>query len=85
MVSILSIKSILSTTLPVPLAALHTARPFRFYKTAQNTPARPRPLSDVRKIRKAWNRAFFMRLRRLFAGVAPTRAHAFSNISLAKN
>ena len=38
MVSILSIKSILSTTLPVPLAALHTARPFRFYKTAQNTP-----------------------------------------------
>jgi len=55
MVSILSIKSILSTTLPVPLAALHTARPFRFYKTAQNTPARPRPLSDVRKIRKAWN------------------------------
>lgn len=39
MVSILSMKSILSTTLPAPLSALHTERPFQFYKTAQNTPA----------------------------------------------
>ena len=49
MVSILSIKSILSTTLPAPLAALHTEHPFRFYKTAQNTLARPRPLFDCQK------------------------------------
>ncbi|WP_295926594.1 hypothetical protein, partial [uncultured Akkermansia sp.] len=85
MVSILSIKSILFTTLPAPFSALRTERPFQFYKTAQNTPAPPCPLSDVRKNRAARNRPVFMRLQRVFAEVAPTRARALSNISLAKN
>lgn len=77
MVSILSMKSILSTTLPAPLSALRTERPFQFYKTAQNAPAPPCPLSDVRKTGRREIGLFLCDYSGFCGGSPHTRTRAF--------